>query len=137
MKNLNWLVVLIMTGLIFNSCLDDEPTAEVEYKYAPVDSVHIGEIRPARMVTEITTFFTRQSDCEVFFDYDYQIAGNERTVSIISSNLVNQNCIEIMEVESNKLQFRPETSGKYVFRFWAGNASNNEPIFIIKEIDIP
>ncbi len=137
MKNIKWMAVLAFSGFFFNACLDDEPVARVEYKNAPIDSVHIGEIRPARMVTEITTFFTRNNECEVFFDYDYQIAGKERTITVITSNIQNGPCQEIQQVSSNLLQFKPEESGNYTFRFWSGNNENDEPQFIIHKIEIP
>ena len=137
MKSLKWMVAMMLTGFVFNACLDDEPTTQVIYKYAPIDSVYVGEIHPSRQVTEITTYFTRQNECEIFFDYDYQISGTERTVSLVTSNLQSNDCIDISEVASNKLQFKPENSGLYTFRFWAGNDENDEPIFIIREIEIP
>ncbi len=137
MKSLKWLIAVMWMGLFISSCLDDEPTVKVSYQYTPVDSIQLGEIRPARQVTEIKTFFTRDSECETFFDYDYLISGNERTVSLVVSQLENQQCMEISQVSSNSLQFKPEESGVYVFRFWAGNDENDEPIFIIKEIEIP
>ena len=124
-------------GFSITSCLDDEPTLQVDYVYAPTDSVQVGEIKPAREVTEIRTYFTRNSECETFFDYDYQISGNERTVSIVISDLQVNDCLNISESEFNTLQFKPESSGTYTFRFWAGNDENDDPIFIIKEIEIP
>ena len=137
MKSFNWIWVVMIGGIFFTSCLDDEPILQVDYAYAPTDSIQIGEIRPAREVTEIRTYFTRNSECETFFDYDYQISGNERTVSIVISDLQVDDCLEISQVEENTLQFKPETSGTYTFRFWAGNDANDEPIFIIREIEIP
>lgn len=137
MKNFKWIVALMLAGLFVTSCLDDEPTLNVDYVYAPIDSIMIGEIHPAREVTEIRTYFTRNSECEAFFDYDYQIVGNERTVSIIVSDLQNENCLDISEADSQTLQFRPESAGDYTFRFWAGNDENDEPIFIVQEITIP
>ncbi len=137
MKNIKWILALMITGLFVTSCLDDEPALNVDYEYAPIDSITIDEIRPAREVTEIRTYFTRNSECETFFDYDYQISGNERTVSIVISDLQVEDCLNISEASSHILQFRPETGGTYTFRFWAGNDANNEPIFIVQEIEIP
>jgi len=137
MKSIKWILVLMITGLFVTSCLDDEPTLNVAYEYASIDSIMVGEIRPAREVTEITTYFTRYSECETFFDYDYQISGNERTVSIVISDLQVEDCLNITEASSHILQFRPETGGTYTFRFWAGNDENDEPIFIVQEIEIP
>src|SRR5690606_3115291 len=137
MKNLKYWAVLMTIGLFFNACLDDEPTTQVTYQYVPIDSISFKEINPVKSVTEIKTYFTKSNDCELFFDYDYQISGNERTVSIITSLLRNENCIDAPQAAVNTLQFVPTSSGTYTFRFWAGIDENQQAQFIIKEIEIP
>lgn len=139
MKSLKSVVGCIIIGMTIISCLDDEPVSNVNYKYSEIDSIQIGEINPARSVTEIKTFFTRNNSCETFFDYDYQISGNERSVSIITADVVNNvtNCADISEGVAHTLLFKPDVSGTYTFRFWAGNDENEEPIFIVKELEIP
>ena len=137
MKSFKWLVVLMLAGFFSYSCLDDEPTVNVKYLFAPIDSVQIGEIKPARQVTEIRTFYTRNNECETFFDYDYTITGNERTVTMLISSLQANDCLEITEADFHTLQFRPEQSGLYTFRFWNGNDQDGQPIFIIRKIEIP
>lgn len=137
MKNLKWFIGLFIFSLSVASCLDDEPTLNVSYQYKSIDSVQIGEIHPAREVTKIKTFFTRTSNCENFFDYEYHILGNERTVSIVTSKYSDSSCEEISEPASYVLQFKPEMSGLYTFRFWGGTDENGQDIFIIREIEIP
>ncbi len=137
MKNLKWLVSLFLIGLITVSCLDDEPTMNITYQYRPIDSIQIDTILPSRQVTEIKTFFTTTNSCQEFFNYEYSILGNERTVAIITSELQDVNCAEVIENKSFTLKFKPESSGIYTFRFWNGVDENGQDSFIIREIEIP
>lgn len=137
MKNLKWLVGLFLIGIMTASCLDDEPVMNVTYNYRPIDSVQIDSIYPARQVTEIKTFFTTTNGCQQFFDYDYNALGNERTVSVITSEIEELGCTDITETEFYTLHFKPETSGTYTFRFWNGKDAEGQDMFIIREIEIP
>lgn len=137
MKSLKWLVGLFILGGILVSCLDDEPTLEIAYQYRPIDSIQIDTIMPSRQVTEIKTFFTTTNGCQDFFDYEYSILGNERTVAVITSEILEESCTAVTEAQSFTLQFKPESSGTYTFRFWGGIDENGDDIFIIREIEIP
>jgi len=137
MKSLRWIIGLALTGLVVVSCLDDEPVTDVVFRYKAIDSVQIDTILPARQVTEIKTYFTTQNGCQVFFDYDYTILGNERTVSVVISEVQNQGCTEIIQSHSPVLKFKPESSGIYTFRFWSGVDQDGQDLFIIREIEIP
>lgn len=136
-RNLKWLVSLFLIGIFAVSCLDDEPVMNVTYQYRPVDSIQIDSIYPARQVTEIRTFFTTTNGCQQFFDYDYSAIGNERTVSVITSQIQDTGCTEITEAKSFILKFNPENPGLYTFRFWNGKDENGQDTFIIREIQIP
>lgn len=137
LRNLKWLVGLFLIGIFAVSCLDDEPVMNVTYQYRPVDSIQIDSIYPARQVTEIKTFFTTTNGCQQFFDYDYTALGSERTVSVITSQIEGSGCTEMTESESFTLNFKPEESGIYTFRFWSGKDENGQDIFLIREIQIP
>ncbi len=137
MKSLKWIIGLVLMGIATISCLDDEPIANVVYKYDAIDSVQIDTIMPARQVTEIKTYFTTENGCQRFFDYDYTILGNERTVSVIVSELEDQVCTESAQVYAPVLYFKPEAGGTYTFRFWNGVDEDGQDLFIIREIEIP
>lgn len=137
MRNLKWVVGLFLIGIFAVSCLDDEPVMNVTYQYRPVDSIQIDSIYPARQITEIKTFFTTTNGCQQFFNYDYTAIGNERTVSIITSEIQESGCTDVTKVESFTLKFSPERSGIYTFRFWNGKDENGQDTFIIREIEIP
>lgn len=137
MKNLKWLVGLFLIGICMVSCLDDEPVMNVTYQYRPIDSIEIDSIYPARQVTEIKTFFTTTNGCQQFFDYDYTALGNERTVSVVTSEIQDAGCSELIETKSFTLRFSPTTSGTYTFRFWNGKDAEGQDTFIIREVVVP
>lgn|SRR5690606_15125075 len=138
MKNLKKFLLIVGLPFLSISCLDDEPVHDnVTFHYKQIDSVHIEQINPIYQVTKIKTFFTKNNSCEHFADYDYGIFGNIRHVTMITAKFNDQACNEIAQVDSAYLNFRPEQRGNYIFKFWAGNDENNEPIFIEKEIYIP
>lgn len=137
LRNLKWLVGLFLIGIFAVSCLDDEPVMNVTYQYRPVDSIQIDSIYPARQVTEIKTFFTTTNGCQQFFNYDYTAIGNERTVSIITSEIEDVSCTDVTKVQSFVLKFSPEFPGTYTFRFWNGKDENGQDTFIIREVNIP
>jgi|SRR5690606_3908469 len=137
MKNLKWFVGLVLIGIVAVSCLDDEPISNVVFKYSAIDSVQIDTIMPARQVTEIKTYFTTKNGCQQFFNYDYTILGNERTVSVMVSEAQDQNCTLEQQVHSPVLNFKPESPGIYTFRFWNGVDEDGQDLFIIREIEIP
>lgn len=134
LKNLKWMVGLFLIGITAVSCLDDEPVMNVTYSYRPIDSVQIDSIYPARQVTDIKTFFTTTNGCQQFFDYEYTAVGNERTVSVVTSQIEGSGCTDVVETESYTLQFKPEQSGTYTFRFWNGKDAEGQDVFIIREI---
>lgn len=135
MKSLKWIVGLMFIGIV-TSCLDDEPITNVVYKYNAIDSVQIDTIMPARQITQIKTYFTTQNGCQQFFDYDYTILGNERTVSVIISELQDQSCTLGQQVHAPVLNFKPNTPGNYTFRFWNGVDENGQDLFIIREVEV-
>jgi len=137
MKNSKWFISFLIIGLGIASCLDDEPTLNAVYNYKAIDSVRIGEIHPARQVTEIKTFYTQTNSCEYFFDYEYQILGNERNVMMVTAKNEEPGCEPQSRVDSSFLQFKPESGGTYRFRFWSGTDENGQDTFIIREIEIP
>ena len=137
MKNLKWIIGLFLFApFALHSCLDDESTQNVTYHYKGIDSVKIGEVNPARQITEITTYFTKVSSCEEFFDYEYQGLGNERTVTMVTYR-VQTSCTQGTSVDSTVLRFKPDLPGNYTFRFWNHNDESNNPVFITQEVLIP
>lgn len=137
MKKVYALIAVTCIGLFCLSCLEDEKVANVSYAYKGVDSVEILEIRPVNEVTQIKSYFTRTSSCENFFDYTYDVSGIERYVTFTFSKTASESCSTISESTDFVMDFKPDRSGIYRFRFWKGLDANGRDIFIEKEINIP
>lgn len=137
MKRFLGLLGLALLSIALNSCIDDEPTDNIYLTYRAIDSIQIEQINPSNEVTEIKTFFTRKNTCEHFFDYDYRIFRNERTVKLILAKIDDQPCDSIEESTYQTLKFKPEKSGIYKFYFLNGFDENKNPIYITEEIVIP
>ena len=136
MKGLKLFLSAVVLSFGLNSCLDDEPTTPVNYSYKAIDSVVIEQVNPLREVTEIKTYFTRNSTCEAFFDYKYFASGFDRDVVLVTSTIQDPSCQDTSVVAVKTLKFLPEKPGTYLFRFWAGTDENGDAIYITKEVGI-
>lgn len=137
MKNFNWIIAIFIIIISAVSCLEEEPVSNVVYNFKSVDSIEIVQIRPAREITEIRAYFTRNNSCEDFFDYNYNISSNDRYVTFVFSKITNASCIPINQITDYTLEFQPERAGTYHFRFWKGLDSEGRDTYIDKEIIIP
>lgn len=136
MKKIKWISAVLFLGLLTVSCLDDEQVDNIYYQMKPIDSIDIQAVNGVREITEIKTYYTKSGSCEDFFDYDYRGFDMERRVALITWKVEGDNCTEISEADYAVLRFRPEKAGDYTFKFWNGNDSTNQPVFIEKTITI-
>jgi len=136
MKIIKWISPVLFLGLLTVSCLDDEQVDNIYYRMKQIDSIDIQAVNGVREVTEIKTYFTKSSSCEDFFDYDYRGFDMERRVALVTWEVEGENCAEISEADYSVLRFRPEKKGDYTFKFWSGNDSANQPVFIERTITI-
>lgn len=134
MKNFIWILGLMFLGILTTSCLDDERVDNIYYRMKPIDSVDIQAVNGVFEVTEIKTYFTRENNCEDFFDYDYRAFGPDRIVSLVTWSVESDSCTEINEPSNSILRFMPERPGEYNFRFWSGYDEDNRPTYIEKNI---
>ncbi|MCB0374809.1 MAG: hypothetical protein KDD04_02720, partial [Sinomicrobium sp.] len=60
---------------------------------------------------------------------------NETTVFLIASVFNDQPCQELNVEAEASFEFRPETAGDYVFRFWQGKNAEGDDIYYV--VDVP
>ncbi len=95
----------------------------------PRDSVFVGSVLPIR------TFSVYQSQCEGFYGYDYQHTDSfQRTVAAYKFR-TNAQC-EGNLVRASQINFQPQQTGVYHFRFWNGKSGSGEDLWIEKEIKV-
>jgi len=137
MKKIAFILVL---ALSFWSCnLDDggNSIGDFYYDYIPFESVEMPlefEFGEAYVV-EYTYY--RPSSCHFFGDLYNEIDGNTRTIVVINTAEVNYGqCVEFQdELVTRNFVFLVQQTGTYLFRFWQGEDSNGEDIYL--EIEVP
>lgn len=131
------LLVSVSLALVFStlSC-NDRLEGDVVQDIAPVkiDSVKIAQDTMDVFTTQsIKTYSNYTENCEGFYGYDYlHNAAFERKV-ISYKFKTDGNCLDSV-TKISQINFRPQMSGTYLFRFFSGKDAAGENIFIEKNI---
>lgn len=127
---------IILSALTLQSCLNDDNTPKVLYGVATIDSINMPDTAIIGDIVKIKTYTQLKEKCQGFYTFDYNISANkERTVAIIVQQYDTE-CGEEKTI-APLLNFRPEETGNYTFKFLSGRDSiNKKNIFITKDIYI-
>lgn len=129
------LICFLLIVLASSACSLDDSGAAQEY-FLPVDHVMAPETVNLGETATFTVTYSRPNDCYIFNGFNYQADGNTRTV-LVRAIMFDESDCPAYEQESFydvPLNFTPDHSGTYIFKFWAGNDENEEPIYIEHEV---
>lgn len=118
-------------GLFFTSCKDDDDYQTIEsVDRIKIDSVKIvNDTMSVFSVQSIRTYSTYGSKCQGFYGYDYIHADElDRDVTAYQY-FTNGACSQSAFTSASQINFSPQKTGSYTFRFW--NGDNN---WIVKTI---
>lgn len=103
----------------------------------PVESVDIPETFQLGETYPITISFFRPSTCYSFKEFYYRKENNERTVAPITYVFEKNDCITLEDdlVEAT-FNFIVTSNGSYIFKFWQGDDSQGEPIYLTIEVPV-
>lgn len=128
----------LLFAIALSSCsLEDSGTSK-EY-YLPVDHVVMAsDVVNLGETLSFTVTYRRPNDCYIFNGYSVEKENLSRTVKVRAVLLNEGDCVQYEQgnLYDVPLNFTPEGSGTFVFRFWAGNDENDEPVYIEKEIEV-
>lgn len=135
MKNLYKISALCLLILIFASCNDrlegDEVTGTAALK---IDSVKIPQDTMDVFSTQtIKTYGNYLSKCEGFYGYDYAHTGQFGREVAAYKFTTSANCGEAV-TRSSQINFRPQETGIYTFRFWTGKDSSGQDTWSERQI---
>lgn len=135
MKNLFKIGVPILLVFSLASCNDRLEGDEIlSTEPVKIDSVKIAQDTMDIFTTQtIKTYSQYNTKCEGFYGYDYQhVATLERKV-ISYKFKTSASCGEVA-TRVSQINFRPQQTGTYFFRFWNGNDTAGANIWIEKNI---
>lgn len=113
------LVLLILIAISAISCdLGDAPSTE--FVISPVQDVTMASAYKVDSISQILIRYKRPNDCHIFNGYYYSIEGYTRTCAIEFARMNESNCQEDQMVYEVPLNFKPPSTGTYLFRFWDG-----------------
>ncbi|MBW7674389.1 hypothetical protein [Chryseobacterium chendengshani] len=124
MKTLcNAALSIIFIGFSLVSCKEDDDYETIESaEKIKIDSVRIVNDTMAVMtVQSIRTYSTYASQCQGFYGYDYVHTGNfSRNVTAYKYQ-TDGSCSQTIHVSANQINFSPQQTGTYTFKFWTGD----------------
>ncbi len=134
-------VLLFVMAFWLTACSTDDDYSKISYVITPIDSVDMPDSARLSLTGSINieTFIKSKNNCERFYDYGYEIDGDERFVATWLLRDEGVSCGE-EKTYSPILKFRPQEAGTYFFKFWQGERENEqgetEDVYLEKEIVI-
>lgn len=132
------IIVLFISFACFFSCsIDDEDNLNYKLEFVGIETVDIPEEFVLGEVHEISMTYFRPSSCHVFYDFFYEIDGNERTVAVVNIVPEGESCaIESEDEQEVALNFQVNSAEPYIFRFYQGEDEDGEDVYQIVEVPV-
>jgi len=134
MKKIALLAFIFLSA--FTSCSLDDDNTYVGTIVIPIESVEIPEEFVYGETYEIKITYNRPSTCYQFYNFLYDINGNERTVAVINSVYSNSSCIEEEESITVSLNFIVTGTETYLFKFYQGHDEEGEDQYFLVEVPV-
>lgn len=130
----NVVLSVIFISFLSISCKEDDDYETIESaEKIKIDSIKIVNDTMAVMtVQSIRTYSTYDSKCQGFYGYDYVHTGNfSRNVTAYKYQ-TNGSCSQANQVSANQINFSPQQTGTYTFKFWTGDNTFVTKTIVVK-----
>ncbi|WP_178986341.1 hypothetical protein [Winogradskyella helgolandensis] len=129
------LLVFVFVSML-TSCSIEDDNNYVGTEVMPIESIEIPEHFVHGESYEIMITYNRPSSCYQFYNFLYDINGNERTVAVINSVYSNSSCIEDEESVTVSLNFMVTGTETYLFKFYQGHDEEGEDQYYLAEVPV-
>ena len=132
-------VLILISTLLFNySCsLEDfDPEINFSIDVIAIESVDIDQEFILGQTHEIIMTYLAPTDCYEFNDFIYDVSGNQRTIAIVNTVYVRDNCEQINEMVEVSLNIEITSTETYVFRFFQGKDEQGNDQYHIVEVPV-
>lgn len=131
------LLALSLTLVLFVSCSLNNDAVSYSFEILPVESVNIPSEFQLGETYPITVSYFKPSTCHYFDRFYYKKNLNERIVAPITYVLEDNNCRTLEnELVEATFNFIVTSNGSYIFKFWQGEDSQGEPIYLTVEVPV-
>lgn len=132
----NQLFVFIL-GLILVSCsIEDDDSPSFYTEIMPIESVTVPDHFVQGNTYEIEVSYMRPSTCYQFYDFIYEVDGQERTIAVVNTVYNDSACTDNVEEVTVSYDFTVSGSGMYVFKFYQGADDNGHDQYHLIEIPV-
>ncbi len=141
MKKIIALGMVAFGALFATSCLnDDGGGTNFSYVYLPAEKVETDTILPLGQVSKFDVYYTVKNVNEKFYQFnEMSRRGDTIEIAIVGQKFDNPTTDTTSSLITKKevLTFRPDRSGKFVFKVWGGKDEANNDEFVIHDLEIP
>lgn len=134
MKRFALLVLVFISA--FTSCSLDDDTVSVRTETMAIESVDMPDHFVQGESYEILITYNRPSNCYLFYDFFYQITGNERVIAVIDTVYVDSVCVEESVSATVSLNFKATGTETYLFKFYQGVDESGEDLYYLVEVPV-
>lgn len=115
----------LVLGLFLTSCNDEDDYQTIEATdKIKIDSVKIvNDTMEVFGIQSIKTYSTYPSHCEGFYGYDYVYSDSAVRTVTAYKYITNGPCTQDSYTAAGQINFSPQHTGTYTFKFWNGGSS--------------
>ena len=128
-------LLLGVLGLITSCSLDDD-AEQYSFEAVGVDNATLPDTLIYGQRYQFPISYTPPTSCYQFYGFDFQRQDSTRYVTVINRVVENDTCQENTTQVEQDLDFEVLYRYKYVFKFYQGNDTNDEPIYLTKTIPV-
>lgn len=134
MKNLG--LMLLLTLSLIGCSTDDD--GQFDFQAATIRDVFLPDTLVKGETYNFEITYNRPTNCHAFAGFDYEKRVNERFVGVITAVEARRNdCTEEQGLTGvATLRFFVEREDFYIFQFYQGLDSEDNPLFLTKEIPV-
>ncbi|MGC4129855.1 MAG: hypothetical protein QM564_09975 [Bergeyella sp.] len=134
MKNVHAILMTAILALGAVSCKDNNDYETIkEIARISIDSVKIQkDTMDIYSVQEILTYSDYTRGCEAFYGHQYEKDDFDRYVTTYKFKTDGTCTTE--GAFASKINFEPQNTGKYTFKFWQGKDSQEQDIWLEKTV---
>ena len=133
-KILNVSLVLMISGMAAIACKSDDSGDIKNVSAVKIDSISVlSDTMAVNTLQEIKTFSQYQSGCEGFYGYDYRYDAFNRIV-VAYRYKTGDPCQSTHRTFVSSLNFVPQQTGNYTFKFWNGTDPSGNDKWISRSV---